>query len=575
MSQIIFTTVFDFSNRTHSLSESVHSNQHVTLDRSVRRLIIINPPSSNPHEFDRNMYLEILRDEPPLTRYVSRGDTRDEIDVPDPHKDADRAIFRAVRFTMKDGMPRFQPILGSAGAGKTHLFWVLKDQENYFAAGKFLAIYVPSPPSPIRVPLHIHACIVDEAGEAIFDQTVDMLIQKFGGLKGVTHEVYDYTYALERLLVDYPGISADVVKVLLRYRLDPSTHDLARRWLFGDALSDQEIERLGVRTILEEDDVTMATIKLLVEGSEQPIVFFVDEMEGPYNTYGDEGERHFLEILKRMYNESKNIVIIASCLSEVWDRIYGVADGPMRSRMEAPIELQPFTRNDVLQFVQDTMRKYWQLQNIEPPPDSLYPFTDEIIDDAFSHSKGIPREAIKYLIPQLDSVLYEKPIEEAPQQDDYVIKLTSTVMTDAIIDALRVAASPLGIEVNLEIEPESSQKQSSIIVNITKQGVTKQIGIDIPNVKDWNRSGGVAAFYACKRLKTIIDNSKIVEAILAVPTATKGAKFDAIVEEIGSKLLILRFDTDTGTSFVQQTSVGNLPHGYAESITGLVDTLFE
>ena len=60
------------------------------------------------------MYLEVLRNEPPLTRYVSRGDTRDEIDVPNPHKDADRAIFRAARFTMKDGTPRFQPILVSS-----------------------------------------------------------------------------------------------------------------------------------------------------------------------------------------------------------------------------------------------------------------------------------------------------------------------------------------------------------------------------------------------------------------------------------------------------------------------------
>ena len=167
---------------------SVHSNQDNTCKNSVRRLFEISPPSEIPESFDKNMYMEIMRETPPLTRYVSRGDTRDEIDVPNPHKDADRSVFRAVRFTMKDGTPRFQPILGSHGTGKTHLYWVLKDQENYFATGKFLAVYVPSPPSPIRIPLHIHACLVDEAGEQIFEDAVDMLITKFGGLSiGSSH----------------------------------------------------------------------------------------------------------------------------------------------------------------------------------------------------------------------------------------------------------------------------------------------------------------------------------------------------------------------------------------------------
>ena len=189
-------------------------------------VIEITPPSDTPTDFDTQMYMEILREDPPLRRYVSRGDTPDDVDIPGPHQDADRAIFRVARFTMKDHTPRLQPILGSAGMGKTHLYWVIKDQEDLFAAGDFLAVYVPSPPAPVRVPLHLHACIVDEAGDDIFEEAVDMLISKFGGVKGMTHEVYDYTYALERLLVDYPGISSDAVKALLRFRLDHATREL-------------------------------------------------------------------------------------------------------------------------------------------------------------------------------------------------------------------------------------------------------------------------------------------------------------------------------------------------------------
>ncbi|MBY8996929.1 MAG: hypothetical protein KGD60_04305 [Candidatus Thorarchaeota archaeon] len=499
----------------------------------------------------------------------------DDVDIPGPHQDADRAIWRVARFTMKDHTPRLQPILGSAGMGKTHLYWVIKEQEDIFAAGNFLAVYVPSPPSSVRVPLHLHACIVDEAGDELFEETVDMLISKFGGVKGVTHEIYDYTYAMERLLVDYPGISSDAVKALLRYRLDPATRDLARRWLLGDALSEQELQRLGVRTILDEDDVTMAMLKILAEGSERPIVLFIDEMEGPYNAYGEDAERHFLEILKRLYNETKNVVIIASCLSEIWDRIYAIADGPMKSRMEAPVHLRPFSRDDVASFVSETMNKYWRQQNIEPPPDQLYPYTAEDIEIAFKKSEGNPREAIRYLIPRLDEILFDKVDVEVAPQEDYVIKLTSTVVMNSIVEAIILAANPLGIEVELQVSGTGTQKQQAAIVELNKDGVTQYVGIDLPNVKDWDRSGGVAAFYSAKRLKKVLDAKAVKAIIIAIPAATKGAKFEALSAELGSKMLALRFEEETATAFIRDTAESILPHGYAESFTGLVDTLFD
>jgi hypothetical protein len=521
------------------------------------------------------MYLDILREDPPLRRYVSRGDTPDDVDIPGPHQDADRAIWRVARFTMKDHTPRFQPIVGTSGMGKTHLYWVIKGQEAVFAAGNFLAVYVPSPPSPIRIPLHLHTCLVDEAGDELFEEAVDYLITKFGGVKGVTHEIYDYTYAMERLLVDYPGISSDAVKALLRYRLDPGTADLARRWLLGDALSEQELDRLGVRTILEEDDVTLAMIKILTEGSKRPIVLFVDEMEGPYNAYGEEAERSFLEIMKRIYNETKNVVIVASCLSEIWDRVYDIADGPMKSRMEAVVHLKPFSQDDVTAFVTETMSKYWQQQNIEPPPDVMFPYTVDDITESFKESEGNPREAIRYLIPRLDEILFDKKEVEIASQDDYVIKLTASVILNSIVDLLTLAARPLGIEVELQVSGSGTQKQEAAIVELTKEGVTQYIGIDLPNIKDWDRSGGVAAYYSASRLKKVLDANAVKASIIAIPTATKGAKFEALSEEIGNKMLTLRFDETTAIQFVRETGEGILPRGYAESFTGIVDTLFD
>ncbi|MDF1539458.1 MAG: hypothetical protein P1Q69_11210 [Candidatus Thorarchaeota archaeon] len=508
--------------------------------------------------FDKNMYMDILREDPPMKRYVSRGDTPDHIDIEGPHEDADVAISRVLRFVMSDGMPRFQPILGSAGMGKTHLYWALKDRENTFSKGKYLAIYIPSPPAPVRVPLHFHACIVDEAGEQLFENAVDMLIMKFGGLKGVTHEMYDYSYALERLLVDYPGISADVVKVLLRYRLDPAQRTLARRWLFGDALSHDEIDQLDVRTMLEEDDVTLATLKLLLEGSEVPVVLFIDEMEGPYNTHGEEGERHFLEIIKRLYNESRNVLIVTSCLTEIWERIYEVADAPTRSRMETPVHLREFTKEDIVEFITESMNKYWNEQNIDAPPDPVFPLTMEDIDEVFVHSNGNPREALRFIIPRIDKILFDKEPEPLEEQADYVIKLTAPVVINAAAKTLEEAGKAQGIEMQLLMAKGVGNKQATALLSFRKGEDEKKVCIDIANVKDWDRSGGVAAYYSVKRLQNILDDGEADLAIVVVPEATGGAKFLALSDELGDKLTIIRLTEDSATDLVDEVTKGSI-----------------
>ncbi len=530
--------------------------------------------SPEPVDFDKEMYLEILRDNPPMKRYVSRGDMPDQIDISGPHEDVDLAIFRILRFVMDDGTPRFQPILGEAGMGKTHLFWALKDQEKTFSKGKFLAVYVPAPPAPVRVPLHFHACLVDEAGEALFDSAFDMLITKFGGVKGATADIYDYTYALERLLVEYPGISADVVKVLLRYRLDPAQRDLARRWLFGDALSHHEIEQLGVRTILEEDDVTLATINLLLEGSEVPVVLFIDEMEGPYNTHGEEGERHFLEIIKRLYNESKNVMIVASCLTDIWERIYEVADPPTRSRMETPVSLREFSEKDVVEFITESMNKYWNEQNIDPPPDPLFPLSESDVKEAYTHSKGNPRDAIRFIIPRVDKILFEREPEPLEEQADYVIKLTAPVVINAAAKALEKAGKSSEIETQLLMAKGVANKQATALLSLTQGDTVKNICIDVANVKDWDRSGGVAAYYSVKRLKNIIDQGEAELAIVIVPVATGGAKFQSLSEDLGDKLRILRYNVESATSLIDAVTKGRIPKSKLEAFNEILQMLF-
>ncbi len=510
-------------------------------------------PFDSERVFEKEMYLETLRDNPPLKRYVSRGDIRDSIDIPAPHREADEAIYRAIRLTRADKTARMQPVLGGAGMGKTHLFWVVKDLENGTTGPQYVTVYVPSPPAPVRVPLHFHACIVDELGERLFEQAADLLLSKFGQRKGIIRQRYELSEVLSKAVDDYPGVASDIVKVLLKFRLDENCRVLAKRWLLGDSLSHEELERLDVRTVLEEDDMTVAAIKLLTEASPTPIVLFIDEFEGPYNTHGEVGERQFMEVIKRIYNQCQNVVIVASCLTDIWDRVYGLADQPTRSRMEPPVMLRPFSKEDLLEFVRRSMTVYWEENNIEPPSDILFPLSEKDVEDAFNKSKGIPREAIKHIISALDRILMGKKTTTEEEQAEHVVKLTPAIVISAVSKNISLVGSEIGVNVQLQTASGGSKAQSTAIFTLTREGVQRRLAVDVPTVKSWNRSAGVAAYYSATRLKKILDAGEADFALVALPAETKGAKFDSAAAELGSRLLILRLDEEAATILVDNS----------------------
>ena len=126
------------------------------------------------------MYLDALREGTPFDRFVSHGHIRDplETDIASPRTQVERIVNRAIRATLMDGRARFIPIVGVAGSGKTHFYWVLKDREVNTEEGKFWScVYIPSPPTQVRMYNHIYTCVVDELGAEIIDKVSNHLVQ--------------------------------------------------------------------------------------------------------------------------------------------------------------------------------------------------------------------------------------------------------------------------------------------------------------------------------------------------------------------------------------------------------------
>ncbi|MCD6485020.1 MAG: DUF2791 family P-loop domain-containing protein [Candidatus Odinarchaeota archaeon] len=521
----------------------------------------------------KNELLELLKEEPPFRRYVSRGDTPDEIDVEGPHEEVDRVIRRIIKLVMGDKIPRFQPILGKAGMGKTHYFWVLKDLEKKDNFWK--AVYIPSPPSPVRMLLHFYTCVLDECGDWIIDAAAESIVERNYERRGLFRKM-SLAELIAKTVEAYPGVTADIVKALVIYKMDGERKDLAKRWLLAENLNEEELQKLGVRSIIDDDGISLAALKVLTTESNVPLLFFIDEIEGMYNIYGEEGERKFLEAIKKVYNEVKNIIIVVSCLEDIWDRVYNSADDTVKSRIEPTVKLRSFTKEDLREFIVKTMEKYWDRQNMEPPEDRIFPFTEEDINEIFEKSKGNPRQAIRESILKLDEILFGKKVEEKEEvkkSEEYVIKLTPSVIADVIIKAIRNANQEQNLEVTVQTGQgqveEKIGKKVAAIIEIKNNEKTTKLALEIPNIKSWNRSGGVSVYYVAKRLKELLDKKLVDFAIIPMPKQTAGAKLKAITEEMKDHLITLKFDEQELISIVE-SSMNSTPCEKLEEIGKLV-----
>ncbi len=83
----------------------------------------------------------------------------------------------------------------------------------------------------------------------------------------------------------------------------------------------------------------------------------------------------------------------------------------------------------------------------------------------------------------------------------------------------------------------------------------RRIGLEVPAVKDFDRSGGVAAFYAAQRIQNAILQNQIDEAILIVPENTKGQKYQSILSQY-SQINVVELVNETGEDLLRGAGSG-------------------
>ncbi|MBY8991186.1 MAG: hypothetical protein KGD58_10575 [Candidatus Lokiarchaeota archaeon] len=557
---------------------------------------------------DKAMYLDVLREAPilPFSNFVSRGDLPDKIDVARPRAYIDREVFRLVQQTSRDRSSRLIPVLGSAGSGKTHAYHSFKDKEREnkkkleqtqdvqeIEVGvlpvDWTIVYVPSPPASIRVLLHVYTCMVEELGAGLLDIVSEKLVKKWGGEKKGIFQKPKIDEVIQVGIREFPGVFADCVKALVTYQLDKSKKALAERWLLGEDLEDEDLSELGINSVVEEDDVCLALIKIITENLDKVLILYFDELESPYRMLGEVAERKLLEILKRLYNEVKGLVITIAVLKEIWPRIIEIADAPLRSRMEPEQELKPFSLNDLKIFFSRSMESFWEDNNLNPPLYPLFPLNEKLIELIYEKTKGNPRNSIKLCRRFIDKVVMEemtveellevgvdivvtarppsemeeevvdfskprevikKTIEDILAEEEYSIDVNPQSVAGATLKCINMVGDDKGkkYKTQMEFKFKMGKRAQTLAALIEAEG--RKWGLEIPSIKTFDRSAGVAGYYAAKRLKDAITEKVIDYGILVVPTGTGGAKYELILKD-NPNIHKVELDNEIGKELIQ------------------------
>ncbi len=515
----------------------------------------------------------------PFNRAVSKYNIEEPVDldiVTLNRKVIDYKISRLIRTTNIDQTARFLPIIADAGCGKTHYYWVLKSRENAEETKiAYKTVYVSSPAVPYRLFHHIYTCLVEEiADEGFFMQIMDILLEELKININEAQYSDNPSYLIAKILPTFPGIFADCIKALVYlklYGIQNHRGALALRWLLGEGLTEEEQKQLQVHSILEQDDVCLAMIKIICDLSAKVLVFYFDEMESPLRSFGPEAQQKFFEYIKRLYNESRNSIIVSACLKSVWEEVLKTADRPTLQRMEPELHLDKFTFEDLKVFYIRGMSHFWTSLGKLTPKDIYFPLSEPLLREIYDITEGNQRECIKQINLSIELQLdeYYSTLQKTRPGYNYRYpppKMTSdkTYIINRETNQLELIDLPHDSAFEEELEPspgnvfkaffdyftskltEKKTKYNFIIDFSYKQNEKtkklgailnygtlkhKVIGFEIPTIKTFEKPAGNTANFALKRLIEAKESSIIDHGILIVPGIPNGEKYLTMLSE--------------------------------------------
>jgi hypothetical protein len=257
-----------------------------------------------------------------------------------------------------DKMSRILPILISYKQDTIFLFNMLKD-----GIKNCRIVYVSSPPESMDIINHVYTSLIEELGLNL--------------LKEVSDKIQNQNLRRTRC-----------VRVLTTYFRDKD---------------EKEYNILDFENEVQVTENSFELLKLIGAFSNEVILLYFDDIETPYEKYGDKAERMLLESIKRLHYDVRQLIIILICSRKSWHKILRIADESFISILGP--ELEFYDISHLKRYITKIMDEYWLEVGVKPPINQYFPLTEKLIEGFFDQSEGDIRKFLGLYVEAIDTVI--------------------------------------------------------------------------------------------------------------------------------------------------------------------------
>jgi hypothetical protein len=345
-------------------------------------------PFANPFEVQRlNSPVDYLPDwdVPSLNREIS-----DRLE---------KEIVRLKGKTTPDPAFKIPILVAPPGLGKTHLFGRITHRMQ----GEALVVFVPQIENPDRPEDHIRYHVVETLFRSTpgqvppLDQILAVLCQPsfaryfevlppslFARHQSFYHrlqkdpaavlemirrvqEIVPFQRLAHSVALQHPEIRQEVVRGLVLGWSPAAT--LARHWLRGDSIPEEEQQRLGLAAEPPSAQELLSAVSRMLVGQNRLLIVFCDQIEGIL-AYPTEPVFKLANALTSFAQGIPNLLVCMSCLEDKWEEVKMHAPKAFQDRVERQL-LGTLQKEQGVELVRRRLAG-WPKHEVDP--DGTWPF---------------------------------------------------------------------------------------------------------------------------------------------------------------------------------------------------------